>query len=202
MRWVPKKWYAAQDVIVLGGGPSLKGFDWKRLVPHIVIGCNDAYQLGTAVTNVCVFGDMPWYLRHREQLARWPNPVVTNQPSLHVSKIEWLLTLRRDKTGLSKTGLSWNQSTGATAINLALLLGAQRVLLLGFDCKTDVEGNTNYHANNIGNPNSASYARFKKGFRTIAESLPGTYPDREIINLGPDSAVDAFPQADINNFIE
>jgi hypothetical protein len=80
------------------------------------------------------------------------------------------------------------------AINLALLLGASRVFLLGFDMKTD-GGKTNWHDANISKTiTDASYHRFEKGFVEIVKDLPVVFPGRQIFNCGTDSRLRAFPK--------
>jgi len=201
MRWNPQRWYSGMDVVVLGGGPSLRNFHWKRLVGLPVVGCNDAYRLGTSVVNVCVFGDLPWWNVHRESLLQFSNPIVTNQPALHTQSDLPILTMKREGYGLHTNALGWNMSTGATGINLTLVLGARRVLLLGFDCKKGTKGQTNWHLDNINKPNESSYKRFINGFHRVAEALPKVFPKREIINLGPDSVLDVFPKGDLDEWI-
>lgn len=201
MRWTPRQFWAGLDVVLIGGGESLREFDWSRLKPWPTLGCNDAYTLGPDICKVCVFGDHKWFNHHRRSLSNWPNPIFTNQPSLYAGSPDWVLAMRRAANGLHKDRLGWNGSTGAVAVNLALVLGAKRVLLLGYDMKLRNPHQPNWHNNNIGHPNKLSYQRFQEGFRVVAESLPKSFPDREILNLGPDSDLDLFPKVELDQWL-
>jgi len=203
MQWIPKQFWTGMDVFVIGGGDSLRasGFDWNRLSSKLTIGCNDAYQLGPVVCNICVFGDLKWWHHHRDALEKFPNPVFTNQPSLHANAPDWLLSMSRLGHGISRTQLGWNHSTGSVGINLALALGAQRVCLIGFDMKLGKTGRANWHDHNVHNPNIESYNRFAKGFKLMARNLPTVFPGREIINLGPDSDLECFPKANLDDYL-
>ena len=199
MQWNTQQWYAGQDVYLIGGGKSLGAFDWKRLHNKLAVGCNDAYRLGPSVCNVCVFGDDKWYKKNEEGLKTFPNPIFTNHRiyQLH-KKVLWL---ERVDHGLSRTQLGFGGSTGCIALNLALILGARRVFLLGFDMKIDETGQANWHQFNIGKPNKNSYERFSKGFARMAIDLPTVFSGREVINLGPDSKLDVFPMNNMDKFI-
>ena len=186
---------------MIGGGPSLRAFDWSRLHGRNTVGCNDAYKLGESVCGVCVFGDLRWFNHHRRSLERFKNPILTNQPSLHKGRAyPWVWTMRRENRGLHKTSLGWGGNTGCLAINAALVLGAKRVFLLGFDMKRK-DNKTNWHDDNIGRPNDPSYDRFMKGFSSVASSLPVAFPGCEVINLGPDSRLECFPKRNLDEVL-
>ena len=201
MRWVPRQWWAGQDVFVIGGGPSLRDFDWDRLRGSLTIGCNDAFALGPSVCSVCTFGDLKWFNCHRRELEMFPNPVITVQPTLYENSPDWLLVAKRQRQGLHRDGsLGWGGNTGCIALNLALALGALRVFLLGFDMSM-VDGQTNWHDHNLGTPNDGSYVRFAIGFERMAQDLPAVFPGREVINLTPGSKLNHFPKGQIDSYL-
>lgn len=74
----PDGWYAippvwlGETVWIIGGGTSLRGFDWEGIRGRRIIGCNDAYLLGSWV-GVCCFGDRGWYRIHRDRLRSYAN---------------------------------------------------------------------------------------------------------------------------------
>jgi hypothetical protein len=115
----------------------------------------------------------------------------------------WLKVMRResDRTGLSLRGLTFAGCSGGSAINLALLMGAKRVFLLGFDCKVQSPAQPNWHSHHRHPCGPALHDKFKTGFGKIAETLPKVFPGTEIINLGPDSALDCFPKQNIDEVL-
>ena len=132
-----------KECFIIGGGASLKGFDWNLLKSEYTIGCNSAFLLGNSICKVCVFGDQKWFLGgrekkfvgHQKQLASFGGMVFTNHTKLLHSTIPYLNTLKRGGRGLYTDCLGWNQNTGFSAINLALLFGCRTIYLLGFDMK-------------------------------------------------------------------
>src|SRR5574343_1711355 len=153
MKWTPRAWWSGLDAFVIGGGRSLRNFDWSRLRGRPTVGCNDAFARGPSMCSVCVFGDLRWYQHHFKRLEQFPNPIITNQPSLHVGSPDWVLTMAREREGLHRGALGWGGNTGCIAVNVALLLGAERVFLLGFDMKLNGK-QSNWHEQNIGHPNA------------------------------------------------
>ena len=213
---VPLMWQG-QDVFVIGGGPSLKSFNWNRLVGRVTIGCNDAYLLGEQVVALSVFGDIRWYNLHKERLAQFKNPKVTC--NYRCQGEPEILTLKRDSIMVSEEvrgvqfrsrvfGLSsdpekvcWNSNTGAVAVNIALLAGAKRVILLGFDMKLSEEGQPNWHPNPLNSGKAQRYLIFMKAFDQIAIEQPVKFPEAAILNAGPDSALSSFPRVSLDEVL-
>jgi hypothetical protein len=147
-----------------------------------------------------LFGDHKWFVAHRDAISKFPRRVFSICPTItEAANLPWLNILVRQAQGLSKRGttLSWNGNTGAAAINLALLLGAKRIFLLGFDFRLS-GGQNNWHPNVLDTPNSAIYGAFKTGFLHIKKSLPSCFPNTEIINVNDDSDLDVFRTIKLN----
>ncbi len=198
--WKPERVWDNQDVFIIGGGGSLEKFDWSLLKDKLTIGCNDAYLHGKDICKICIFGDTKWFGKHKPQLAQYKGVVFTNAPKLYKSKVEWLWVMQRNSSGLHEKALGWNFSTGAAAVNLALLLGAKRVLLLGFDMQLARNGKPNWHQNNLDKPNPEVYLKFVRGFERVASDLKRKYPDVEVINVTDNSNLDVFPKVGVEDF--
>lgn len=162
MKWTVPKIWEGSTAFIIGGGPSLETMDWAPLRSHRIIGCNDAYMLGPWV-DVCMFGDISWFNTHDHKWIEFPEGVEAPSwahkancrkvaglkqfyglkvtccerdielegPRSDIFQLERMprgLSLRPDRVG-------WNCNTGAAAINLAILFGVTRIILLGFDMK-------------------------------------------------------------------
>ena len=79
--------------------------------------------------------------------------------------------MERRSRGLHFNALGWNYNTGAVAINLALLLGAAKINLLGFDMQLGKAGNSNWHENILDKPDKKVYSKFITGFNKVANDL-------------------------------
>jgi len=200
-KWIPEKKWDGQDVFIIGGGDSLKVFDWNLLKPFLTIGCNDAYVHGHEICKICVFGDKKWFKKHEKALEQYKGILFTNVSQLINTKIPWLWTMDREPRGLHYNALGWNYNTGSVAINLALLLGAIKIYLLGFDMQLGKEGNANWHHNPLDVPDRAVYNKFITGFSRIAEDLI-KFPGVEILNVTDNSNLDVFPKIGVKEFWE
>ncbi len=201
-RWTPEAKWVGQEVFVIGGGNSLKDFDWNLLKDELTVGCNDAFLLGHEICKICVFGDKRWFRKHEKVLADYGNKaaVFTNYDAFHHTKIPWLWYLRRELKGLHTDALGWNRNTGSSALNLALLLGASVIYLLGFDMHLSPNREANWHSNNVDKPNPAVYKLFLKDFEVVKKDWLEKFPDRKIINVTDDSDLEIFPKVGVKEF--
>ena len=201
--WRPTNNWQDQDVFIIGGGDSLRNFDWNLLLGERTIGCNDAYMLRPTICKLCVFGDVAWFNEHESKLAQYANNggiVFTNARRLYHTKVPWLWTLQRKSTGLSRSKLAWNKNTGASAVNLALILGARRVFLLGFDMHLSKDGKANWHSQLNKRSNKNVYADFLEGFMHLSIALKSSVFNCEIINVTDNSDLDLFPKVACDTF--
>ena len=90
--------------------------------------------------------------------------------------------------------VSWNNNSGAATINLAVHMGAKRIILLGFDMKLDEEKNQHWHKfySTKEKDIASTFRKHLSGFQEIKRDadLLGV----EIINANPTSAITQFPR--------
>lgn len=198
--WTPPKEWEGQEAYIIGGGHSLKTFNFERLRGRNVIGCNDAFRLGSGICPYCHFGDASWFTKTSKELEQFAvhggGKVVTNAPSLFNVRVDWLKHMHRLKLGIGEGNvLGFNFSTGASAINLAILLGATRIFLLGYDLCAEADGNTHWHQYRNRPIHTETYPRFRRGFQAIKNDLV-KYPNVSVVNVTDGtSALDVFPKA-------
>lgn len=168
----PDKEWDGGDAFLIGGGPSLKNFNFSLLEGMNVIGCNDAYRLGSKIVKYGAFGDANWWHKNKWNIEQSGIPFVTNAPSVLHMNIPNMIRMNRERDGIhSGNTLGWNYSTGALAINIAINLGAIRIFLLGYDI-TSQGKESHWHAYNERIIPPASFDRFLKGFAKISQHLP------------------------------
>lgn len=192
-KWAVDQFWKGEDAFVIGGGPSLRDFDWGKLEGKNTIGCNQAYELGASVCQYCFFGDIKFFEYNKHKLQSYEGTLLTSFIGLYSTPVEWIKTLKRIDTGLSADpqSLAWNGNSGASAINFALLAGAPRVFLLGFDNK-DQKGENNWHNQSVFEFHRQVHEKHRKGLTLVAEKAEELFPDSQIINLNPDSALECF----------
>jgi len=184
--WTPEKEWLGQDAFIIGGGSSLRTFEFKVLKGKNVIGCNDAFRLGADIVKICIFGDAPWFHKVKWDLDNFKGRVVAISNDIEPYKrIPWLLQMEREPHGLSLTPghLAWNYSTGAASVNLALTLGAANVYLLGFDMdKSPTTGDTHWHYHRGTRTPASSFERFLGGFAALYDGLK-KFPNSKVFNV-------------------
>ncbi len=193
--------WKGHDAFVIGGGPSLRSFDWNFLREERTIGCNTAYVHGPEICDYCVFGDKAFWRYHEDGLKEYGGPVVTTVGMTKNNKQVYLVP--RQGKGLATDALGWNGNTGSLAINLALIFGARRIYLLGFDMKR-TPSRSNWH-DIIINPRTVRvevYQKFIEKFQDVVEAWHQLFGDREIINVTDDSDLEGFPKVGVNAFWE
>ena len=216
---VPRLW-PERRVWLLGGGPSLRqraGVNPRTKKPDTVfsvlsnyltpvhservIAVNQAFRLGQWV-DVCFFGDRQWHKWNAERLRHWGGLLVSCADERLVSRRVMYLGRSR-KLGLERRNnmVAWQKNSGASAINLAYHFGAASVVLVGFD--GEPQGHTKNKRHHWHNdypdmgPKFSPYGKWGQTFNRIqadAEKL-----GLEIINANPDSAIEAFPKAELED---
>lgn len=169
-----------EEVYIVGGGSSLRYFDWSQLIRRCTIGCNHAYELGPEVTKVCTFGDYAFWSKHKSTLGAFGGWVVTNYHV--VNPPPWLQVRPRIDHGLARKTdrIAWNGNTGLMSIHLALLMGACTVNLLGFDMCRNGEGKSHWHDRPPCAPqqvqNEQTYTKFRNGLQSVIEAAGKLFP--------------------------
>lgn len=200
-KWDPTREWSNEDAYIIGGGPSLRSFDWGLLRDKRTIGCNSAFCLED-VCEIVIFADEMWWDKiGSHQLPAFSGRVVASGEWLErradIPDWVWYIPREGRKSGLSSTGLGFNNNTGSLAINLALRLGARRVFLLGFDMKMDGD-RANWHDLRCQAPRPRDYPFFLDRMRTVARDVPLMFPGQEVINVSDGSDLLVFPTQGIN----
>jgi hypothetical protein len=206
--------WQGEDAFVIGGGDSLRHFDWGSVpVGSNTIACNSGFLLGHWLVRIVLFGDIAWWEKiGRFHLHQFGGIVLGCYPGTIKSAPPWLMTMPRwtkttEFSPPDSGALGWMGNTGAMAINLALLLGARRVFLLGFDMTLGGSGDeerdrqANWHDLRC-EPNGRQdvYPRFIESMRKALPSLRERYPGREVLNVSNVSKLELFPRMSLEDF--
>lgn len=186
---VPKLW-PGSTIVCLGGGPSLTQADVDLCRGRArVIAINDAYKLAPWA-DVLYACDDRWWDWHKgvksftglkysmtAKTGKWPN----------------VQRLRNDGPHglcLTPTGLRTGRNGGYQAINLAVHLGAARILLLGYDMERS-GGKSHWFGEHPKGSTPSPYQSFLQIFPSIAEPLKKL--GIEVVNCSRRSALKTFP---------
>lgn len=211
MFWEPQRMWKGASVAIIGGGPSLTidQIAHVRAAGFRTIGVNDAYQFGVMI-DICFWGDRLWYFGnvetghpgHREQVQKWPGLKVTSCMDC-VDEPNVFTLIRETSPGLHPPPrIKWYANSGWTALGLAVMLGAKRVVLLGFDgCR--VNGSLNWHQDNVSAVEDSVFLYHHASGRQCAEDIR-SWPDTNnltIWNCTPETTYNAFPSAPLKEVV-
>ena len=206
--WVPPLW-RGETVFCVASGPSSVSLDLRRLGGRRVIAINDNYRRCPGA-DLLYFCDWKWWTWHRDRpafrafggiKATLDQRVAATDPG-----VRWLRNGDEGAAGtagrmglcLERDRLRTGRNSGYQAVNLAVHLGAARIVLVGYDMKAGPLGEEHWfgrHRDREGRPvptAPATIARWAAAFATLVPPLEAL--GVEVVNAGPDSAIDCFPK--------
>lgn len=151
---VPPEW-TGETCVILGGGPSLLGFDARCLEGMRVIAINESYRLWPA-SDVLYWADRKWWTRRKDEVSAvfQGRYIVTVDPKVQDSGVKQLRNTGVEGFDPDPGALRTGANSGYQAIHLAAHFGARRIILLGYDMRCS-GGRTHWHE---GHPTSQVHA--------------------------------------------
>lgn len=177
--------------VLIGGGPSLTPSDVDYVRDKArVIAINDAYRLAPWA-EVLYAADAHWWAWHDgvPGFEGQKYSIETRQtmvyPDVTVLKNTGYIGLELDPLGL-RTG----HNSGYQALNLAVHMGAKRIVLLGYDMCANPNGPSHWFGEHK-IPSPSPYADMRAAFDTLVEPLAEI--GVEVINCTRRTALKTFP---------
>ena len=189
---VPRK-FEGETIYIIGGGPSLKNFNFAELKGHRTIAINKAVFFHQTA-DVLYWTDSRFYTWYKNDIDNFNGLKFTLKPgSQYTTDIK---VLRKGiPHGLEKDPqvLAHGYNSGYAAINLAYHLGAVRIVLLGFDMH-NAGKDTHFHD---GYPTRAAgdhiyRDKFLPGFKELEKALRAE--GVTVFNASPHSQLNEFPK--------
>lgn len=208
MPWqVPQTWLGDGKVaFILGGGASLRGFDVERLRERgHVIAINQAYKIAPWA-EVLYFADQQWlkWNKDDDDLRFFKGLKVTRElPDfeyhigvVHLMGFNDCVPLSDDPMVLA------GRDSGSNAINLAYLMGARMIGLLGFDMKPGRWHNS-YPTFFDGYPVHDPQFVYEETYIPLMYSMAKALKEKgcEVLNFSPSSKLQCFPIVDIETVL-
>jgi hypothetical protein len=192
---VPRQW-PGSTIVCLATGPSLTQADVDVCRGKAkVIAIKNAYDLAPwadVVYGAGVDRTKWWQLNGDRVVAQHHGLRFTLDPLAS----KWASVLRwgpEQGLSLEPDRLALGRNSGYQAINLAVLLGAVKIILLGYDLKT-AGPRENFFAGPTKGP-AHRFADWRPLFQTLVEPLKRL--GIAVINCTPDSALDVFSKMTI-----
>lgn len=207
--------WKGNTVVLIAGGPSLKPVQvfMAKESGAKCIAVNDAYLIAPWA-DVNYFADAKWYEWHRdgierpklgfsaievkELFAEFAGEKCSIQNSgarIDDSKVHILKNAHEPLHGYGLSAdperIVTGRNSGFQALNIAVLAGAKKVLLLGYDGKPGKEA-SHWFGEHPSMPPMAVYDEYKRSFSAAEEPLK--VAGVTVINCSDDSAIDSFPK--------
>jgi hypothetical protein len=209
---------AAPRVWIIGGGPSLRGFDFSMLKGEIVLGVNRAYELDCITCSVISDPRLKDWIEAgtlgEEALKKWNNlrvvklfTVLENTPLVSPEQDPvYVCYWNREIDAKPKTGrfslkdLGYSNNTGLRALQVALALGAKDIRLLGFDMGGGESIQSEQQWFHEGYPkssrqNNSTYKRMIPKFQEVANQAAAL--GVSITNYSMGSGLHYFPKKEL-----
>jgi hypothetical protein len=188
----------------VGSGPSLRHFNYDILRDELTIGCNEEWRWNPTIS---IIQDPRMIEKYKEDKAYLAADTIRVYFQGHPDRgdVEASDNIYHVPAGSRGTyqmwscrldvGLAYRANVGVAALNLADILGASPIYLLGYDC-CEVEGHTHGH-DRYGKtwiPSKARarqdrYDRWVRDYEELAPSIKA-----KVINLSTISAITCFPK--------
>lgn len=209
--------------VLIAGGPSLNAEQVELVrIAHLkntvhCIAVNDAYLLAE-FADISYFADHHWWRWHTDGIAmpllglradqvcaRWAafagqKCTIENSGQNVTDEAVHILKNAHGKihgVGLSSDprALVTGRNSGFQALNLAILAGAKKVILLGFDGRVGADGKTHWFGGHPRPTPSAAYPLYRQAMLAAVRDIDAT--GVRVINCSPGSAIDSFPNLEL-----
>lgn len=161
-----------------------------------VIVINDGYQIAPWAT-YHYFCDGKWWDWHkdREDYQAFTGQRITQEKEKNCKEPGLWRVQGNAGTGVSfdPNLIHYGSNSGFQVLNIAVLMGASRILLLGYDMKFGKDGRAHWFGDHPDKIRS-NYASFLTNFSIAADQLKGKV---EVINCSPDTALTCFRKASL-----
>lgn len=184
-----------ETVYIIGGGPSLKNFEWNKLKGKKTIAINRAiefYPNADAMywTDGRVWG---WY---QNEIKNYKGLKFTLRGKNYDTDVKVLKRGRKFGLETARDTLAHGNNSGYAAINLAIHLGAKRIILLGYDMGNNGKSSHFHDGYPVNSTSEKIYKdQFLPGFDFLKDAIKGM--GIQIFNACPTSKLNTFKKITI-----
>jgi len=216
-------YFRGQPCFIIGAGPSMIDFDYSLLKDKLTIGVNKVFTKYYCTINYSMDARFHDYYNYdivnhpedKKDMLLWQNYTgikacidLANKNFYFAPDVYVIKCLMKRYISLNiEEGIFKGDNSGFGAMMLAISLGSNPIYLLGIDCKT-TKGNPRQYSrylwdtkdnDKLNGHMQRNVTKFKGNFERFAPSLKKA--GIEVINLGPDSALECFPKQDYKSIL-
>jgi hypothetical protein len=187
--------WTGRTAVVMASGQSMASTVPTQNPEHRYIVTNTTFRLAPWAD--VVYGcDFLWWKTHAVEVKMTMRAdKMWTQDKASAERYGVNLVRNEALPGSSLTGLRVNGNSGAGAINLAVLFGARKIILLGFDMREGPSGEKHWHADHP-SPcvQKQLFGEWLFKYEAVAKDLKAL--GVEVINATPGSALKCFPMSE------
>jgi len=187
------------DVYIVGGGPSLDGFDFTRLEKERVIAINHSYRY--CKPEILVFLDNKFKTEcqrdFNHDLSEMPFKIICGPSSGMKSQGNATVVHMASKISTDPSRLHGRAQSGLVAINAAIIGNAKNIYLLGFDGGF-INGKGHFYSDDwrhSQDDNENQYVKMNSKYNVYSEY-------KNIFNCSMDSRLTAFQKLSIDEVLK
>jgi hypothetical protein len=192
-RRFPPLLFVGRPVVLLASGPSLTADDVDYCRGRAgVVAINDNHRLAPWA-DVLYACDGQWW-RHYEGVPEFGGQKWT-QDADAASRygLNYIQGYHRNGLSLDRGAIHYGGNSGFQALNLAVHMGARRIILLGFDMQLGADGKRHWFGNHPGKLNlQSTYEGWRDFFAKAVPDLARL--GVEVINATRETALTCFPR--------
>lgn len=204
VQWtIPEDW-PGETVFIVAGGTSVSYQGAHRLQGKRVIAVNSSYET-VPFADILFFGDNRWYLEHygRPAFKEFKGRKVTvSQPASGGPEL-FKLNRVTPPPGLciDRRGLASQRTSLQGAMNLAVMLGAKRLILLGADAGRAKDNRSHHHKPHKwrNKPGDVTWDHQMQQLQLIVAPLAEM--GIEVVNTSPVSRLPYWPIIPLERFL-
>jgi hypothetical protein len=176
--------------VCVGSGPSLLQADveYAHAKGAKIIAVNDAYLFAPFAVALMA-SDGAWWIHKKPEFAGLR--FALDPAAARVAGVTVLKNTGTDGIELDPAGLKTGRNSGAAAVNLAVHLGAKRILLLGYDMDADKKRSHFFGHHKFPLRDGSPYQLFRETFKHQVGPL--SQLGIEIVNCSRRTALKCFP---------
>jgi len=193
--------WRGETCFILGGGPSLTGFDATSIIGFPTIAINEAGLTLAPWADILFWSDDHWLEWNKDRLALHYGG---RKIYRHLGAVHGAHHIKFRHT--TREGIHWGSNavggcdSGSSAINLALHTGAKVIVLLGFDMSDG--GQNNFHDRHR-EPHDPQVVtdRFIPAHNAMAADIASRGYPVKVLNATPVTRLTCWPKIDLEEAI-
>jgi hypothetical protein len=177
--------------VILASGPSLTQEQVDLCLNQAILAINDSYLLAPWA-QYHYHCDLKWYNWHKDNPEyKSFNGIKITQDTLPDKSILRIKGKHEKGVSFNSEYIHYGSNSGIQALNIAVHMGASRIILLGYDMKIAGNGLAHWFGDHPDKVRS-NYAAWLTNYGIAADQLRDK--GIEVINCSPDTALICFPR--------